>query len=164
MPNWCQNTLKIEGDIATLACFKEKAKHTHDYEDKKVEVDFALASFLPMPKELVGTTSPCAPNPRLLKKYGASNWYDWNCKHYGTKWDVEGALICLGKGKLGYTFDSAWAPPAEGILRISKKYPQLTFTLEYDEPGMDFSGVVVVKGGKVLRDQSGKSLINQEDM
>ena len=165
MPNWCMNKLEVTGPVPSLVRFRAKAKSTIVSDGKPKRVKFSLGAFLPMPKELEGTRSPSPkPNPTLVRKYGADNWYDWRQNHYGTKWDVDAQeLLRFEKEKLGYTFDSAWSPPAEGIRRISELYPDLTFTLEYDEPSMDFAGTAVFRGGEVIEDTQTKSQLASED-
>jgi hypothetical protein len=142
MPNWCNNTLEITGNVKSIAAFKLKATTEKG--------DFSFEPFLPLPKEL--DTGPCGQEvvPELIKKTGYSNWYDRNCAILGTKWDVNGVLEVSKPAKLGYTFDSAWAPPILGVVAISKQYPTLEFVLGYDEPGEGFAGKVEIKGGKVL--------------
>lgn len=47
-----------------------------------------------------------------LKKYGAINWYDWNIKHWGTKWnayDIE--LLGIEDRYISYCFNTAWSIP-----------------------------------------------------
>ena len=155
MPNWCLNTLSVTGDSKQLMAFKRKAALG--------ENDFCIKTFFPMPEELEGTTSPAPrPNKELRKKYGYDNWYDWCNANWGTKWDVEGHLEKTPRGSVGYTFDSAWAPPDEAIKKISELYPKLTFTLEYDEPGMDFAGTMVIEKGEVVSDLKTKSKLNAE--
>ena len=47
MPNWCNNNLTIKGDEKAIKKFA-----------KKINKQKFLNSFLPLPKELEGTTSP----------------------------------------------------------------------------------------------------------
>jgi len=87
MPNWCENTLIVSGDKKQIKQFKEKAK------GKKNKTDLSLNNFVPLSKELENTTAPSLkPNKKLIKKYGADNWYEWCISNWGTKWDVEATL------------------------------------------------------------------------
>ena len=148
MPNWCSNELIVSGKAKDLAVFKAQAHRPSAGENS--ELDFCISRFIPIPEELVGTKSPVdKPNPKLVKKYGADNWYDWCCNNWGTKWDVEGQAAGVSKGKLGYTFDSAWAPPSEAIRRISEMYPTLKFELRFSEEGMGFSGTQEIMNGEI---------------
>jgi hypothetical protein len=87
-----------------------------------------------------------------LETYGAKNWYEWCIKNWGTKWDVEGAGGRNGDDHASYTFDSAWGPPREAFIEISKNFPGLTFDLEYYEPGMCFCGRLEIQNGEMLSD------------
>jgi hypothetical protein len=86
-----------------------------------------------------------------LDNYGATHWYDWCVKNWGTKWDVDGQLIS-DDGALSYSFESAWSPPSEGLREISAKFPELVFALEYFENGMCFAGKIVFQNGDVIED------------
>lgn len=167
MPNWCMNTLSVVGNEVSIASFKGLAKTK--------ESDFSFAPFLPPPKEYDGMKTgfnkidgvefttwrdvngkdvgiPKAELQEIQRRTGYTGWYDRNCAVLGTKWDVSGTLDKehTTKKQLQYQFDSAWSPPVEGIVAISRQYPNCTFTLIYDEPGMNFGGTLVVKSGKIL--------------
>ena len=95
MPDWCNNSIKIDGDEQTL---KEIVSHLLD------------GNFLnycnPIPAELKDTVANFTPNEQLIKKYGYSDWYSWCVDNWGTKWDInvnqiecslsgENHLVCL---------------------------------------------------------------------
>lgn len=192
MPNWTSNDLKILGERRELARFKKQARYTRkdqSAEGKEVitECAFCFEGFLPMPEELkdmskgcttikgvqytnwrtingVDVGIPAAELAALKKKYGASDWYERNCAVLGTKWDVEGYLSVdkADTNLLGYTFDSAWAPPAPGIQAISKQYPTCTFKLKFtqEEGG---GGSYTIKNGKVIGETSWEGEVEDEE-
>jgi len=139
MANWCNNNIKIIGNEKELKKFCKKIKENF------------LNSFIPTPKELIGTQSPpIKKNQKLLIKYGADNWYDWNIKNWGTKWDFKlDYLDTQNENERTLSFDSAWEPPIEGFQRISKIYPQLIFFLDYEELGVGFKGIAKIKNGLI---------------
>jgi hypothetical protein len=53
----------------------------------------------------------------LMRKYGATNWRDWQVLHWGTKWNAYGherPVEIAGDerwGELTAEFDTAWGPP-----------------------------------------------------
>jgi hypothetical protein len=55
-----------------------------------------------------------------------------------------------GDAVLTYHFDTAYSPPVPVILRMSRKFPTLTFALNYFEMGMAFCGMVVLKNEEVI--------------
>ena len=178
MPNWTSNQMNVYGDNKTLQEFKEKARVQSD-DDPDRKIDFCFEPFLPMPKELNGiVTGGTTINGKsisqwrevnnltvpleekeleeLKEKYGATNWYDRNCNVLGTKWDVSGTLITEEEDQLGYTFDSAWAPPLQGIQALSQMYPDLEFELEYEQEEGG-GGRVTMKNGDITNEQSWNS-------
>ncbi len=77
MPDWCSNSIKIDGDEQTL---KEIVSHA---------LDGNLLNYCnPMPAELKDTEANFKPNEQLIKKYGYSDWYGWSVENWGTKWDI----------------------------------------------------------------------------
>lgn len=64
------------------------------------------------------------------------DWYNWNLRNWGTKWDVTDALLAEhSKNKLLYVFYTAWSPPAEAIDHLAKQYPTLTFSMKSIDEG-----------------------------
>jgi hypothetical protein len=83
-----------------------------------------------------------------LTKYGARDWYDWCCSHWGTKWgDCDTSLNGHGDNHLDFYFDTAWSPPIDGFAHISTMFPTLDFTITYEEGGMGFFGAVRIVNG-----------------
>lgn len=55
----------------------------------------------------------------LQTKYGATNWYDWCCKTYGTKWGTYGTTITeldTDGMPIVVQFRCAWGPPNEDTM------------------------------------------------
>ena len=126
MPNWCWNHLEVTGDEIQLREFVEKSTINIERND-----EFSFQGTHPMPKELEETTSPS----------DKPNWYDWRCDNWGTKWDACESYINQNDiDFFSVTFDTAWSPPVKWINYIMKDFPDLRFSLEYDEPGCAFGG------------------------
>lgn len=131
MPNWCSNSVTVSHeDPAMMEKFAAGVKGGNLFE-----------TFLPMPSELDATVAPSDHNAALVEKYGASNWYDWNCSNWGTKWDVcEGDFELDADGKSGSGwFDTAWSPP----IAAYEKLKDMGFSIHatYNESGMGFCGL-----------------------
>jgi hypothetical protein len=45
---------------------------------------------------------------------------------------------------LSYSFDSAWVPPKPLIKAMGQMFPELTFTLSYEEPGLNIKGQFIM--------------------
>ena len=133
MPNWCMNSLLVTGKKKDLVSFRDKVKPTKGSETSG-QIDLNKLSKRPKAEE--------------------DNWYDWNVKHWGTKWNIEAHLDWdEPDGEvLEYQFESAWAPPCDAFLTGSKKFKNLKFRLKYEEPGMCFMGSFKCKNGKILQD------------
>ena len=138
MPNWSLNKFKVKGSVEDMAMFYAAALSPMN--------EFKFANIFPMPTQLKNTVSPtrsainfpeaenntpekCA---RLIEAYGADNWYDWNHVTYGTKWDLQEAMI-TEKSDVFFEchFKTAWAPPYTFLQRLQDKFPNLDLVLWY---------------------------------
>lgn len=148
----------IELKLMELDLFiSNKLNYSIDKENNqiiKINDEGMLNKFYPMPSELEGTTSPRQPDDELREKYGYDNWYDWRCDKWGTKWDVdiEFREEDSGDEDLFISFDSAWSPPCNWVLKVSKDFPNLKFVLEYEESGCCFKGVTTCYAKEELFD------------
>jgi len=143
MPNWCNNSISIQGGSNTIRTLWEEANK---------EGSGLLNAMKPMPKELEGTTSPTpqegqagykGPQPTVD---GFDNWYDWRVQNWGTKWDIdpkEGLEFTDngdGTAQISGWFESAWAPPIEAYNTFIEDMDGCSLVADYHEPGMDFAG------------------------
>jgi hypothetical protein len=93
--------------------------------------------------------------------FGSQTWYDWRIKNWGTKWDasdisIENIKVLTKVAKVLICFKTAWSPPNPVILAASEKFPNLTFKMDYFECGMQFKGVLKIKNGDILKDETSK--------
>jgi len=71
-----------------------------------------------------------------LQRHGATNWYDWNCKHWGTKWngcevlyvDEEQKIIC---------FHTAYSTPLPVLFELGK-YTGVTVAFADEDTGNNY--------------------------
>lgn len=150
MPNHCSNDLYIYGDMEIRDKFIESC--TVIDEEKEEETIKVLETQYPCPQELLETTASILnsrdDNPELWdkwvankEKHGSKDWYDWCIRNWGTKWgDYYDELVEHNEYRTHIGFDSAWSPPREGLIEVSKKWPDLEFNIEYFEMGMGFAG------------------------
>ena len=92
--------------------------------------------------------------PRPAEK--DEDWYDWNCEHWGTKWDIneDDITITLNQNEVGgfeieADFVTAWAPPIAFFKYLTKQMTHLQVRLKYYEGGMDFCGETIFANGKM---------------
>lgn len=149
MPNWCHNKLIIEGDEKQLKKFKENTKTK--------ESKLSMEKIMPCPQKLTDTKSPAEEEIAKAnkRKYGVADWYHWNIKNWGTKWDLANVeILTEDKDCIEYEFDTAWGPADKFLHTISNKYPKLRFILDYYEPGYMFEGTFIVENGQIEEDES----------
>lgn len=70
-----------------------------------------------------------------------NDWYNWNLRNWGTKWDVteQAWLTSQYPSELTYQFMTAWSCPDKAITALAKQYPMLTFTLVSSDFSMDWA-------------------------
>lgn len=133
MPNWCDNTLVINGEPERVTEFLEIIKS----EDAVIDFD----TLVPMPSALRGRKSP--------DDQGAVTWYEWSVENWGTKWNACDAYIDEeGKGDAVILFQTAWSPPVPWIEKVIKYFPWLSFELWWEEGGMGFAGIMEASNGE----------------
>jgi len=98
--------------------------------------------------------------------FAGNNWYDWNVRNWGTKWDVgvgddneypDTTMERHDKvSAVIYNFNTAWSPPTPAILALSSQYPELVFHLYYQEE-TGWGGDIKIMKGVVLSEQSYES-------
>jgi len=75
-----------------------------------------------------------------------NSWYNWNIRNWGTKWDVavaedekypetymEGPVANGDNLVVYYNFNTAWGVAEQALTNLSSQYPNLLFTLSYEE-------------------------------
>lgn len=126
MPNWCNNSIDINGPTDKIKDLFEKAGQ----EDSGL-----LQAMVPMPSELNDTQAPS----------DGLNWYDWRVSNWGTKWDVGLEGLDLhdngdGTSTISGWFDSAWSPPIDAYNTFLENNEDCSISALYEEGGMDFAG------------------------
>ena len=201
MPNWCQNTLLVQGPKEDIHKFLKDSANVPAYyfehgwaeEAQRTNPYFCFSGLAPIPEVIlqkhkaqsdiyhkdlarwreacqrVRDENPGQPDDQLtfpdhstfrspeFDQKVMEAWYDWSCKNWGTKWDIgPDARIADNTTAqnpfVRINFDTAWAPPVRWLAKAARLFPTLSFTLEYEEPGMAYAGVAVAKGGRLIRD------------
>lgn len=79
-----------------------------------------------------------------ILEYGDDTWYEWCCRHWGTKWNAVESRIFDD----GFEFETAWSTPIPILEKLSKKFPKLTFHHEWaDEDLGSNCGRIEIKNG-----------------
>ena len=142
MPNWCFNQLKLTCSEDSLKRFYEENKNNE--EDQ--ELDFLKS--VPQPEHISSTNGDLSSNELLT----IPNWYNWNLSNLGTKWNVRDAEYINNNENIIYNFETAWSPPIPWVFKVSIKYSEITFELDYSEEAMGFAGLIEIKNGNVIKE------------
>lgn len=78
----------------------------------------------------------------LLKKCGATNWYDWCCDNWGTKWgtyDLNITEFSTDGFPILVSFNTAWSPVSKDVMILIEEYLQehwgmINFKWLYHDP------------------------------
>jgi len=75
-----------------------------------------------------------------------NSWYNWNIRNWGVKWDVavsddnehpntymEGPTENGDNLVVYYNFETPWGVADEALIKLSSQYPDLLFTLSFEE-------------------------------
>lgn len=139
MPNWCANRVHISGSVEDVSTFMSLVRG--DSDDDNI---FSFQAILPCPSELHKYNAPQLDNTlaeRFIKEYGYADWYSWQVHNWGTKWDTSDSYLDYAdEESASWYFSTAWSPP-EGIYNeLSRRFPELSISWFYDEPGMQIAG------------------------
>lgn len=137
MPNWCNNTLIVEGNVEDLQRIKSLLINEQG--------EFSFNCAVPQPDNLFRENISSEKRDELDAQ-GIPNWYDWNNRNWGTKWDACSAYVDIDDDKeIRIIFQTAWSPPSDWLYSFLKKLEgiEVSVQLLYDEPGMEFAGSVV---------------------
>lgn len=127
MPNWCDNSIIIEGQA-------EDIKEIWDIIQLPADESANLMAVRPRPDDV------------------GDNWYEWSLVNWGTKWEMDVYMVeysnhVNSKPHIHLQGMTAWSPPIALLTYISDQWP-VTIFHEYEEDGMDFIGAAVLHGGK----------------
>ena len=162
MPNWCYNSLTVDGSAEDIAKVKAQVSapftavhenwnmQTQKMESKVYSYDNPIFAFRNIynhiqdgvPEEVYQAQGTDSGDLKEALMFKGNNWYDWNVRNWGTKWDVavsndekypDTYLTEESTTGLSYNFNTAWSPPIEAITKLSEQYPDVTFNLSYEE-------------------------------
>lgn len=152
MPNWVYTTMTVTGHKQLLDKFQEKAakpytsRHTGTWTDGKFDPDainvvenkseLSFWNFI-APADLDAyfgeekkpdNYEAMTPDERLAEsmKFAGDNWYNWNVRNWGTKWDANEVTLDEG-GALSYQFSTAWSPAEGAFKAMIEQHPNLQF-------------------------------------
>ena len=137
MPNYCDNSLSIEGPHDTLRKIHALVRGE--------ENPFDFEKIIPMPDYIYRGTI----GTEEKKIYGNNNWYDWRCENWGTKWNSCDANCDWSPDCLEYDFETAWSPCEPVIKALATLFPDAQFKYRYSEQGDCFFGDQEYENGRM---------------
>ena len=149
MPNWCRNRVTVFGKE------EEISKISEIFSDTKSIFNHIIQS--PDWKRLPNEKGEFPQLERMKNPKGEviwetynfpdgkndDRWYHWNISNWGTKWDITADSVDMesyDSEQLEIEFSTAWSPPEGVVEKLKEKYPDLSFSCFYDEPGMEVAG------------------------
>ena len=141
MPNWCNNSIRINGDEKTISALVRVIEKTKDGEDKVFQ-------------SLIGYPD------HMTKDDYDKDWYDTNVSWFGTKWDVSysDCNMDYDETEIRLSPDTAWSPPIEFLTNLVKQYDGIEAYIFYSEGGIGFSGET-----KIYRDEDGHTIVDDSE-
>lgn len=169
MPNWCNNTLEIKGSKEDREAIKALLNKSYVWKGKtltQVEDKWELVYKEEEVIDPIFAFNNVLPEPDFEND---QDWYHWRLSNWDTKWNP--SEVCIGENDntLVYTFNTAWSPPMAIYYELSKQYPNIVLIARYEEPGMDYFGIHIIKNGEDINSYAEDSmshlsniLLNQE--
>lgn len=97
------------------------------------------------------------------------DWYSFNTTNWGTKWDVacgndedDSTLTAEFPNALHYRFDTAWSPPVPALEELSRQYPTLIITDEWEEE-QGFGSTITCFNGETTETEEFNSICHDCD-
>ena len=153
MPNWVYNGLTIEGPKDSVIKLKEQMNQPFldyitpngdlAYSIEKTKYSNPVFSF----RNIISPTDLEAykAQPDFKAEGEQNDWYSWNIRNWGVKWDVAVSNddkhpdTYMEEHENGenyvvyYNFNTAWGVADKALTNLSSQYPDLLFTLSFEE-------------------------------
>ncbi len=157
MPNWVYNGLTIEGPKDSVLKLKEQMNQPFlDYISANGDLAYSIEqtkysnpifSFrnIVSPTDLEAYKQQPWTGDMDNRVENPDSWYNWNIRNWGVKWDVAVSNddqypdTYMEEHENGenyvvyYNFNTAWGIADKAISNLSLQYPNLLFTLSYQE-------------------------------
>ena len=146
MPNHVYNNILVSGTPEQIQAFKEKAQSG--------DREFSYWNFVTPPQEAIDSGEYWQTNgwqDGERKGNTPNNWYNFNNREWGTKWDtydIQDTYIPKEQKDtlVGWAFCSAWSPPLPVFEAIAEQFPELEFDFDWEEE-QGWGGEAIGAGG-----------------
>jgi hypothetical protein len=135
MPNWFYFEVQAHGTKEEINSFVENVKGSEKFDTEGREFDFN--HFIPQPENIF-RDNLSDDKRKELDELGIPNWYEWNNRNWGTKWnavcdDFEIVGIDGVSNFVSYRLRTAWSDPRPVLHRMIEMYPNLNFIITGEE-------------------------------
>jgi len=140
MPNWCSNTIHLDGKKEHRQEFVDKNKGFRVWDTTKKEeyYDLSFNASVKMPNSI---------RDKHKRNIRNDEWYGWCNKNWGTKWEAQDTNLEHTDDYTYYSFETAWGFPEAWLIRVSRIYPHIKFNVEWAEEG-GCGGRFMMQGGE----------------
>ena len=163
MPNWVSNSVTIEGKPELVNQIKElvakpyvmpvqsRGDLSFRVEDETITSDFSFWNIIKPTNMEDYPKQPWSDDEARTPII--DSWYNWNNRNWGTKWDSTNAELVNEEENgenlvLVYTFDTAWSFPEPVLIELSRQFPSVLITNEYQEES-GWGGQAEYANGKI---------------
>ena len=147
MPNWCYNRVSIYSEnidqvTELFDIFNNPEPFNALIPSPKWSETPNEDGELPVLEEHKDSDGKVLFTTHKFPKLGKTDdrWYDWQIQNWGTKWEPTDISVEQCDEELELTFNTAWSPPEDICRAIRNKYPDISVSWFYDEPGMEVAG------------------------
>ena len=143
MPNHVVQEVVISGDDSTL---DEIEKFVGGYEENEY-LPFSLNEIVPQPDDIIQESIVFGID------YDGRDWYTWNTKNWGTKWNAYNQERVRESGRLIFRFETAWSPPHPVMEVLAAEFPKACIEHAMIDEGWNFAGIVFYENGEVVEER-----------
>ena len=173
MPNWVYNGLTAQGPHESISKMKEQlntpfvdyiaANGDLAYGIKQIKYSNPVFSFrnIIAPTDLEAYKGQPWTGEADNRLENPDSWYNWNIRNWGVKWDVAVSNDNQAPdtymeetedewtASVYYNFNTAWGVAEPALAELSSQYPDLLFTLSYEEE-TGWGGELEILRGKFI--------------
>lgn len=139
-------------DLASYYGFTSDEAHASKQEQLKAVENNEMPpeEFISKLQEALSNVPPLSPD--LIAQFQhevetKDDWYHWNLRNWGTKWDIDGAEMKVDENKLIYTYTTAWSPPMEALNKLAVMFPLVTISSRFLDENDCFAGEALWQNG-----------------
>jgi hypothetical protein len=136
-------------DLASYFGFKSDELHAEEMKNRGKAEDEDIDTVITTIKEVLA--EPFDMQESVAQFYQdiqtGQDWYHWNIREWGTKWEISQSTYTATPNKLMYSYTTAWSPPVEAINKLAEMFPDLNFTSRFLDEGDNFAGEIHWESG-----------------